>query len=96
MALNDPKIMSGNNLLNIVHCSVGNLDIVPIECLMQNMSFGEAFTENSQKLCTNVGFHIRGPRWIEPDDLSVPVSSVPIVGSDVGLKLQLMVISTCC
>ena len=58
MALNDPKIMSGNNLLNIVHCSVGNFNIVSIECLVQNMSFGEAFTENSQKLCTNVGFHI--------------------------------------
>ena len=59
MALNDPKIMSGNNLLNIVHCSVGNFNIVSIECLVQNMSLWEAFTENSQELCTNVASNIK-------------------------------------
>ena len=58
MALNDSKIMPGYNLLYIVHCSVGNFNIVSIECLMQNMSLWEAFTEDSQELCTNVGFHI--------------------------------------
>ena len=45
MALNDSKIMPGYNLLNIVHSSVGNFNIVSIECLLQNMSLWEAFTE---------------------------------------------------
>ena len=54
MAVDDPKIMSRNNFLNIVHSSVGNFDIVSVESFMQNMSFREAFTENPQKECTNI------------------------------------------
>ena len=71
----------GNYLLvvfrqDLLHVWAGSVaDLVPIEDLGHDAAPGKAAVDQRQKLCTDVGLHVDGVRWVPKDHLS---SSSPL------------------
>ena len=89
-------IMSLNNLVNVRHATVADLDGVSIEHFMKNVIRREAFVQKSKKLFTNIGFNSITKWWVEPCNvtLSIPFHWL-ITICRLWVIFKLKVISTC-
>ena len=60
----DFLIVGGDDLLHVWAGGVRELQVRPLEDLAQGPILGEAFVDQGEESCSDVGFDIHGVRWV--------------------------------